>query len=513
MLKRYLIKFITTSSLLVVSFFGAAQHVWEQDQWLQFSQQIDTAQLRTNLEILASPAFEGRETGEKGQHLAADFIESWFKINGLLPAFGGSYQQHYKLSADRKVTSTLTINTTDFVYGVDYVCNATSSFINKDITTVGAFYDKDINKFEKFLAETNMKVKNTLVFINPHNKPRIAKDFDLISSHFENCIVVIFSTPDVITAGKRSNTRDKLAVVSDSIRHSNTLLFWDETKKELLLEAIKENDKVFFKKYSKYTADTASTGLLFEGKCSVNLQVELTETIKDASNVGGYIKGNTKADETVVMTAHYDHLGKNETTYFPGADDDGSGTVSIMEIARMFSWAAKNGYRPQRTILFLLVSGEEKGLLGSSYYVAHPAFPLATTVTDLNIDMVGRKDDMHDNINYLYIIGSDKLSTTLHKMNEAANERSENLVLDYTYNDPADPHRFYYRSDHYNFAQHNIPSIFYFSGTHNDYHQPGDTVDKIDFEKLRRVCRYLFTVSWDVANAPEAPAVDVSNSK
>lgn len=503
---------IATSMLLVVSFFGSAQTVWEQDQWLQFSQQIDTVQLRTNLETLASPAFEGRETGEKGQHLAADFIETWFKRYDLLPPFEGNYQQNFMLSADRAVTGNLKINATEFIYGQDYVCHVPYSF-KKDVNKLGAFFQLDGAALKTFFETTKTAVKNSLVLIHSSNKQQTVKDFGAVRHYFDNCLVVVFTSPEAITAAKRSNTRDKLAEENEIVVASNTVIFWDETKKEKLLTAIKQKDKSFYKKYIAAASQKVESVTLFEGKATIQLTLELQETLKPASNVGGYIKGNTKSDETLVLTAHYDHLGKNELTYYPGADDDGSGTVALMELARMFSWATKNGFRPQRNILFLLVSGEEKGLLGSSYYVAHPAFPLASTVTDLNIDMVGRKDDMHDNINYIYVIGSDKLSTTLHKMNEAANERSERFELDYTYNDPADPNRFYYRSDHYNFAQHGIPSIFYFSGTHSDYHQPGDTADKIDYEKLKRVCRYLFTVAWDVANAPQAPAVDVLDSK
>ena len=189
-------------------------------------------------------------------------------------------------------------------------------------------------------------------------------------------------------------------------------------------------------------------------------------------------------DEIVVVTAHYDHLGMKGESIFHGADDNASGSSTVLEIAQAFVEAKKSGVGPRRSVLCMLVSGEEKGLLGSQYYATFPIFPLANTVANVNVDMVGRLDEKHEkenNPNYIYVIGSDRLSTELHDINEAANKEFMQIELDYTYNDPRDPNRFYERSDHYNFAEKGIPAIFYFSGTHEDYHRPSDTVDKINF--------------------------------
>src|SRR6185436_18353211 len=200
-------------------------------------------------------------------------------------------------------------------------------------------------------------------------------------------------------------------------------------------------------------------------------------------------------DEVVVITAHYDHLGKRDSAMYRGADDNGSGTSAVMEMAKVFVKAKQEGHGPRRSILFMTVSGEEKGLLGSSYYIKHPLIPLQQTVADINTDMIGRTDVRHDTLgvrDYVYIIGADKLSTDLHRINEKANASVTQLELDYTYNKPGDPNRYYYRSDHYNFAKNKIPIIFYFNGTHADYHQPGDTIDKIDFDLLTRRARLAF---------------------
>jgi uncharacterized protein YcfL len=223
---------------------------------------------------------------------------------------------------------------------------------------------------------------------------------------------------------------------------------------------------------------------------------------KDSENVVAFIKGSEKPDEVIVISAHYDHVGidKNGNVY-NGADDDGSGTVALLEIAQAFQQAVKDGNGPKRSILFLHVTGEEIGLYGSRYYTENPLFPLEKTVCNLNVDMIGRIDpDKADSPNYIYLIGSDKLSQELHNVSEAVNEKYSQLELDYKFNADDDPNRFYYRSDHYNFAKNNIPVIFYFNGTHPDYHRPSDTPDKIEYELLATRTQLIFQTAWEIAN-------------
>ncbi|TCI91868.1 M28 family metallopeptidase [Tenacibaculum sp. M341] len=234
--------------------------------------------------------------------------------------------------------------------------------------------------------------------------------------------------------------------------------------------------------------------------------------LNDSENVVAFIKGTEKPDEIIVISAHLDHEGVKGEDIYNGADDDGSGTVAILEIAQAFKKAANDGYGPKRSILFLHVTGEEKGLLGSRFYTENPIFPLKNTVTDLNIDMIGRIDKFHkENPNYVYLIGSNKLSTDLHKVSEETNKKYMNINLDYKYNDENDPNRFYYRSDHYNFAKHNIPVIFYFNGTHADYHKPTDTPDKINYNLLENRTRLIFYTAWEIANREKRLVVDKAN--
>ena len=220
-------------------------------------------------------------------------------------------------------------------------------------------------------------------------------------------------------------------------------------------------------------------------------------------NILGYIKGTDLKDELILITAHYDHLGKKDSLIYNGADDNGSGTSAIMEIAEAFMIAKKEGKGPRRSILIMPVSGEEKGLLGSKYYTKKPIYPLEKTVANLNIDMIGRIDYNHDTSNYVYLIGSDMLSKELHDISEKINKEYIGLDLDYTFNSEEDPNRYYYRSDHYNFAKNNIPVIFYFNGLHEDYHKPTDTIEKIDFKKIEKITRLIFLTAWELANRDE----------
>ena len=232
-------------------------------------------------------------------------------------------------------------------------------------------------------------------------------------------------------------------------------------------------------------------------------------SLKDSENVLAYIQGTEKPDEVIVISAHLDHVGNHDGEIYNGADDDGSGSVAILEIAKAFNQAVKEGKAPKRSLLFLHVTGEEKGLLGSKYYTENPIFPLKKTVCNLNIDMIGRIDKAHTiDSNYVYLIGSDKLSTELHQVSEHINSKYTNINLDYTFNDKDDPNRFYYRSDHYNFAKMNVPVIFYFNGTHEDYHRPTDTPDKIEYNLLAKRTRLIFHTAWEIANREKRLVVD-----
>ncbi|MBL0738245.1 M28 family peptidase [Flavobacterium sp. GN10] len=233
------------------------------------------------------------------------------------------------------------------------------------------------------------------------------------------------------------------------------------------------------------------------------------QNLPDSENIWAYIEGSEKPNEVLVISAHYDHVGIKDGEVYNGADDDGSGTVAVIEMAKAFAKAKKQGHGPKRSILFLHVTGEEHGLHGSRYYSENPLFPIANTIADINIDMIGRRDVEHSNTNnYVYVIGADRLSSDLHNAVVAQNEKYIKMDLDFKFNDPKDPNHFYERSDHYNFAKHGIPAVFFFNGVHEDYHGKGDEPQKIEYDALTKRTKLAFVVAWDLANRENRPVVD-----
>lgn len=232
----------------------------------------------------------------------------------------------------------------------------------------------------------------------------------------------------------------------------------------------------------------------------------------DSENILAFIEGTEKPEEVIVVSAHYDHVGMDdEGNIMNGADDDGSGTVAVMQLAKAFKKAKEEGLGPKRSLLFLLVTAEEIGLLGSKFYTENPVYPLEQTVANLNLDMIGRIDkeyETKENQNYLYLIGADRISQEFHDISLAQNDKYSDLYLDFKYNAEDEPMNLYYRSDHYNFAKNGIPSIFFFSGLHDDYHQPTDTADKIEYDLLAKRAQLIFHIAWEVANKEERLIID-----
>lgn len=272
----------------------------------------------------------------------------------------------------------------------------------------------------------------------------------------------------------------------------------------------KKTGKYLITQYGKNNISFPKAATSFYQKVpAAFLNAKYGESLNDSENIWAFIEGSEKPDEVVVVSAHYDHVGVKNGAIYNGADDDGSGTVALLEIAQAFAKAKKEGHGPKRSILFFHATGEEHGLLGSSYYSENPLFPFENTVADINIDMIGRRDVTHANSNnYVYLIGADRLSSDLDTICAQANSKYIKMDLDYTFNDKNDPNHFYERSDHYNFAKHGIPSVFLFNGVHADYHQKSDTVDKIEFDALTKRTQLAFAIAWELANRENRPVVD-----
>jgi len=492
----------------------------QNDPAAKYAGEITGQNLKKHLSIIAGPEMEGRETGTEGQRKAAAYIESQFKSMGLLsvPALNG-YQQFYPLYQDSLLTTSLTAGGKDAVFGTDFIAplnsNETGKFKGKKLIFIG--YGIDDKAYSDY---TNVNVKGKVVvfllgepkkdgkfIISGTNRgsewsfPGITKKLSTAAS--KGAVGALVINPQQESFNQRMvDNGKKTGVYFPRGNDAKTINY------ALLSHAFART--IFGNDFAIDTViATAKRGEIlkingFEKKYKTGFGFEKYRTTINASNVVGIIEGTDKKDEYVFLTGHYDHLGMRNGKIYYGADDDGSGTVAVINMAEAFMKAAKEGFRPRRTIVFMTVSGEEKGLWGSEYYSDHPFFPLDKTTVDLNTDMVGRIDTERktdDTLNYVYVIGHDKISSDLPIINEGMNKKYTNLVLDYKFDDPADPNRIYFRSDHYNFARKGVPILFFYDGMlKSDYHQPGDTVDKIYWDLYEKRVRMIFHTAWEMAN-------------
>ncbi|QEC52172.1 peptidase M28-like protein [Anseongella ginsenosidimutans] len=496
----------------------------------KFGATITPKDAKAHLSVLASDEYEGRNTGEKGGHMAAEYIAAYFKKLGLEGPVDGSYYQQVALVKQHINDKTFTVNGDSLQFLEDFLFFPDLQKLELDASgLIFAGYGIEDEKYNDYQdVDVNGKVVMILPGepFGPDSTSYVTgsrefsewtanqeKKLELLKEKGASAIIMV--TKSVATYAK--NYRNYFA--GSSMKLASDLK--NQEEKPALLYVSPEAAGRLLAPASLSLQDLqrkiASTGKAASAPVKVSLRFRINRRSApvDAANVLGYLEGSDPElkKELIVLTAHYDHEGIIDGKIYNGADDDGSGTTAVLEMAEAFAKAAKAGKGPRRSLLFMTVTGEEKGLLGSRYYSDHPVFPLENTITNLNIDMIGRVDSVHaGKPEYVYIIGSDKLSTQLHAINEKANATYTKLELDYTYNDPDDPNRFYYRSDHYNFAKHGIPIIFYFNGVHEDYHKHTDDIEKINFDALSQRTRLVFHTAWELANRDQRPEVDVENA-
>lgn len=475
-----------TLSLIVLSFSALAQ---EKDETaMKYAETITQEDLTEHLTTLASDKMEGRETGEKGQKMAAEYIKNHFASLGLRGPVSDTkednYFQKFNLYISRRTAASITQKKKEFKNLKDIVFWSNASFDEQKIEAVyvNKATEEDLESFE---------VKDKFVVFEADGQfTPILKGLEEKGAKGAFVIVEDSSKMNlVIRYGKYYSTQGSLTTEKPKENGMLSMVLSASATETLFKKPVEELEM----------GDEASF------KASATVEIETIQT----ENVLGYLEGGELKDELLVLTAHYDHVGMNETEIYNGADDDGSGTSAVLELAEAFVKAKKEGHGPKRSILFMTVTGEEKGLLGSAHYVKYPIFPLKNTVVNLNIDMIGRTDSIHaENREFVYLIGSDRLSSDLHELSENMNSTYTKLDLDYTYNAEDHPDRIYYRSDHWNFAKNGIPIIFYFNGTHEDYHKPTDTVDKIEFDLLKKRTHLVFYTAWEIANRDQRLVVD-----
>ena len=484
---------------------------------VDYANTITTDELKEMLYKYASDEFEGRETGEKGQKLAVEYLKTQYKAMGIPSPLGGDdYFQEVPLEKQSVSEAKISVNGKNYKSFEDQIVLRASGNVNlstDEIIYVG--YGIDADNYSDY---KNIDVKGKIVLAKA-GEPKDDSGNYITSGTAED---TKWSAGRQSLSSKRDAAMDngaKALIYMDTNLFSRYAPYFQRqasagTSGRLSLKS-KEADMVML--MANESLGKALNSSIMENnqpkviKADTKLTIENKSQSISSENVVAFIEGSEKPKEIVVISAHLDHEGIKNGEVYNGADDDGSGTIAILEIAEAFKMAEKAGHGPKRSILFLHVTGEEKGLLGSRHYTDNdPIFPLEDTVADLNIDMIGRTDPKRKegDRNYIYLIGSDKLSTELHNISEDVNTKYCNVELDYTYNDENDPNRFYYRSDHYNFAKNNIPVIFYFNGTHDDYHRPSDTADKIEYDLLENRARLVFHTAWEVANRDGRLIVD-----
>jgi hypothetical protein len=489
------LRFLIAFCVFILQIGGYAQNTDIEN----YGNRLSSADLKDYLTILASDAMEGRETGKRGQKMAAAFIRAHFEELGLNAPVNGDYYQTFDLYTTRPGENYVSVNGTKYNnFGdITYYGNKDSG---GEVSLPLVFAGDGSNEA---LEQKKIEGKGVLLLIE--NEFPTNEFLDALRAKGAKAIFI-----------SHSNSKAEFDVVSNQIRS-----FYGKRDLSLakpLSNAAVPNAFLVSPAFAEKVFGTSRAGLLkimnagykknaFKKLKEVQIVYKTSSDLKPikTENVLGYLEGSDKKDELLVITAHYDHVGvKSEGSgdlIHNGADDDGSGTAAVMALAKIFTQAKLEGKGPRRSILFMLVTAEEKGLLGSDYYTQNPVFPLDNTVVNLNIDMIGRRDPQHANsAPYVYVIGADKLSSELNRLSEETNKRYTNLIFDYTYNDVNHPDRLYYRSDHWNFAKKNIPIIFYFDGIHEDYHKPSDEVEKIEFDLLTKRAQCVFYTAWEIAN-------------
>lgn len=472
---------------------------------------ITTDDLKKHLYIIASKEMQGRGTPSPGLDKAADYIETHFKAIGLKPGNNGSYRQQYPLFKDSMISSALKVNGTAYELNTAFQPQASNYSADMRFSEV-VFAGYGISDGENRDDYKDLKVAGKLVMIIdgiPAGYKPSQQGFGSPASAFGK-----------INAAMMKGAAGLLIVYNNFPRKAGT------TTSNWSMMGYKafQNPFTFFispaiaaqiTKTETSFLEKAKNGEIASKNYNANVDLSYSKESKTtyASNVIGVVEGSDLKDEYVFVTAHYDHLGMRDTVIYYGADDDGSGTVAVMEMAEAFAKAKEQGKGPRRSIVFMAVSGEEKGLWGSSYYTSNPIFPLDKTTVDLNIDMIGRADASRttgDSMNYVYVVGDDKISSDLKVISEATNKLYTKMELDYKFNDPKDPNRIYFRSDHYMFAEKGVPIIFYYDGMLKaDYHRPTDTPDKIYYPLLQKRAQLVFYTAWEMANRNEMLKRDI----
>jgi Zn-dependent M28 family amino/carboxypeptidase len=465
----------------------------------KFAQTITPEDLKKHLTIVASAEMEGRETATPGEYKAAAYIVEQMKAIGLQPGNNGDWRQLYNVYRDSLTEASLEVNGSKLQLFKDF--SASTANYNSHMSFGEVMY---VNMEDSLWKNSKADVSGRLVLVRykqpqQSNNAAGGRGFGGFGANILVGQLQAKGAAAVLVVGDRINTNgnepvmSNMTVTKNPARQGINYFNITDAVAAQILGADAEAEK---------NGKLVSKAI----KSAVHFSYHEKQVVLESNNILGFLEGGDLKDEFLILTGHYDHIGRRGDVINYGADDDGSGTVAVLELAEAFVKAKAAGKGPRRSILFMTVSGEEKGLWGSAHYAANPVYPLAKTTANLNIDMIGRTDTIYekkkDSAWYVYVVGEDKLSTELPAISTGANKMTK-LVIDQRYNDPNDRQRIYFRSDHYNFAKNGVPILFYFDGIHRDYHRPTDTVDKIEFELMSKRAQLVFYTAWDIANRNE----------
>jgi hypothetical protein len=478
---------------------------------------IKSNDLKKYLVILASDSLEGRETAYPGQRKAAGYISDFFSKINLTPAGdSGTFFQHFEveeiqISPETRISLNAGNKEKNFVWGDDFFLDKV-----KDTTVAGqavfiGFTDTELT------SEEEAKIDGRIVFAFIGKKEyagdtsKSAAWWRLRSFRSDKGAAAVLMITD---EEGNASFRQAQATIRGFGRNNKIMIMKNDRpyikpeRVRLLItpvlaeEVLRLNGKSLkqLKNEAQYNKDFRP---VFIDSAVITIHTSVLHETKKTENVIGIIPGSDSdlKAQAVVFSAHYDHLGRDiDGNIYYGADDNASGTAAVLEVAEAFSL---NPVKPKRSLIFLMTTGEEKGLLGSSYYSKNPVISLDRHIADINLDMIGRMDAEHaanKDTNYIYVIGSNMISPELDSLLRKTNGELGQLTLDYRFNGEDDTENFYYRNDSYQFARNGIPIVFFFSGLHTDYHKPSDTANKIIYNRIEKVCRIVYRLGWKLGN-------------
>ncbi len=500
------------------------------------AERITAAQLRDYLGFIASDELEGRDTPSRGLDTAAKYLASHLSRWGLKPAGdGNSYFQRIALSRKKldAVQTRAELNGQVLRYGEDFLAASVPGTASGPLVYVGHGWvvkSRNINAYagvdvkDKILIVSGGRLPKGLTFADIRSGKK-GEDWDDASSYaLRNGAKGILRVPNFQNLANWDRSRRSAQEYSDVVMERFETPGADEVPSLTLSPALfstlmRGEPQSAARLYENGLTGEAGEAFALNPDKRFQFTVAVSTDKTSTQNVVAVVEGSDPRlkNEYVALGAHYDHVGTgtpvNGDAIYNGADDDGSGTVALLAMAESFA----RGPRPKRSILFVWHCGEELGLWGSRYFTRFPTVPLNGIITQLNIDMIGRSKRPGDTRprnrslsgpNEVYVIGSKMMSTELGALSERVNRSYLNLGFNYAYDDPNDPNRFFFRSDHYSYAQKGIPIIFYFDGVHEDYHRVTDSAEKIDYQKMEKVTRTIFLTAWELANASTRPRID-----